>query len=140
MRIWLARREHFDLDAAMWWIPRSKSGKPRTVPLHEVALRELRAFAKVEPEAVRIFTMKTPESLTYHFRDIRSRAGIDTDLAKGQRGLGLHDLRRTAATRATQAGVLLPTVMFVLGHSGLGATDHYVVVTAEHARAFADAL
>lgn len=128
-----ARFEHFDAPARTWWLPDTKSGKPRTLPLPQLVLDEVwrlqtaRGAGPKDP----LFLGKV-HCLSARFVRLRDRAGLED--------LGLHDLRRTAATRAITAGVPLPTVMSVLGHTSLASTSRYVAITAEHSRAFAEAL
>lgn len=129
-----AQFEHFDLDGATWWLPHTKSGKPRTLPLPEVAITEVRRL-RDERRARgcdRLFPGVDVGALGARFRRLRNRAGLEN--------IGLHDLRRTAATRAVVAGVPLPTVMSVLGHSNLASTARYLAITAEHSRPFAEAM
>lgn len=47
----------------------------------------------------------------------------------------LYDLRHTFATRLAQAGIDLPTIAAILGHSCLGVVQRYIHVTESHQRA-----
>lgn len=126
-----ARFGDFDLEAMSWHLPRTKNGKPRTLPLTPTVLREVQAL-RAEADGEQLFTCKTPSALSQRMMRIRDRAGV-TDI-------GLHDLRRSAATRAIVAGVPLTTVLNVLGHSNLKTAHRYLAITAEHTRAFAEAM
>jgi site-specific recombinase XerD len=57
----------------------------------------------------------------------KRRAGI-------QRGHGIHTLRHSFATHLMEAGVDLPTVQRLLGHTSLATTAKYLHVTTKHLR------
>jgi len=57
----------------------------------------------------------------------KRRAGI-------QRGHGIHTLRHSFATHLMEAGVDLPTVQRLLGHTSLATTAKYLHVTSKHLR------
>ena len=57
----------------------------------------------------------------------KRRAGI-------QRGHGIHTLRHSFATHLMEAGVDLPTLQRLLGHTSLATTAKYLHVTSKHLR------
>jgi site-specific recombinase XerD len=61
------------------------------------------------------------------FYTLKQRAGIE-------RGCGIHCLRHSFATHLMEAGVDLPTVQRLLGHTRLATTAKYLHVTARHLR------
>ena len=63
----------------------------------------------------------------------KQRAGI-------QRGHGIHTLRHSFATHLMEAGVDLPTLQRLLGHTALSTTAKYLHVTNKHLRSIASPL
>jgi site-specific recombinase XerD len=59
------------------------------------------------------------------FYKAKRRAGI-------QRGHGIHCLRHSFATHLMEAGVPLPTIQRLMGHSSLNTTAKYLHVTSKH--------
>lgn len=107
-----------DLDAAVWTIPDTKSGKPVTLPL----VPEVVAILKSRPRVSEyVFPgrhghghLKDPMRA---WRSILQRAGLTN--------LRLHDLRRTFGSWQAAAGVSLPIIGKSLGHTSLAATEVY---------------
>ncbi len=107
-----------DLAAGSLVVRRSKAKRPRTVPLTSRALSALRDL-----DAARVAVRAFGEDPV--FSDLRGKAGADrlykgfVRAAKkaGFPGLVFHDLRHGFASRLVRAGVDLPTVGRLLGHS-----------------------
>lgn len=93
---------------------RTKSGRPRVVPLPAEAL----AIAQRLPLPI------SDPMLRVHFE--RARARIQRP------DLHFHDLRHTYASWLVQAGAPLTAVRDLLGHSNLGVTSRYAHLGAEH--------
>lgn len=96
---------------------RTKSGKPRTVPM--------------PPEAARIASKRLPWELTVDelrnaFEDAREAAGLPT--------VRFHDLRHTYASWLIQDGASLRTVQELLGHTTPQITARYSHLADEHLR------
>lgn len=127
-----ALHEDIDIRAATWVIPNSKSGRPRIVPLSDLALgvvRELQAI-RVNPY---LFPSRNGRSHMSRpgkrYAELLARAGIE--------GLRMHDLRRTFATWAVQADERDSTihdVSRVLGHSSVKVTERYVATSPRCSR------
>jgi len=111
--------EHIDLQARTAFLPDTKNGESRTVPLSTVAVQVLAGLPRhisgmVIP--VRFFTLDAAFK-----RGVR-RAGLD--------GVRFHDLRRTAITRMAEK---LPNVIelaAVSGHKSLMVLKQYYRPTA----------
>lgn len=82
------RWEHVDLRACTAYLPHTKNGSSRTVPLSTRALSALRSLPRhIEG---RVFRLK-PDSVSQAFDRACQRAGLD--------GLHFHDLRHEATSR-----------------------------------------
>lgn len=113
------RWEHIDLLNRTAFLPDTKNGEPRTVPLSSAAIQVLAALPRHIGGAVfpvKFFTLDAAFK-----RGIR-RAGLD--------GVRFHDLRRTAITRMAEK---LPNVIelaAVSGHKSLMVLKRYYRPTA----------
>jgi integrase len=113
------RWEHIDLQARSAFLPDTKNGETRTVPLSTAAVQVLVEMPKhisgvVIP--VNFFTLDAA------FKRARKRAGLDD--------VWFHDLRRTAITRMAEK---LPNVIelaAVSGHKSLMVLKRYYRPTA----------
>jgi len=106
------RPENFRSGAV--YLPDSKSGKPRSVPLPP----EL--DPKKFPYGIH------PTALSKGFQAARSRAKLPD--------IRFHDLRRTYATWLLQGGAGLSEVRDLLGHSNISMTSRYMGSSIEHLR------
>ena len=93
----------------------SKSGQPRSVPLHP------------ELDPAKFPYGLDGNALTRGFAKARSRARLE--------GVWLHDLRRTFGTWALQAGVDLAAIRDLLGHSSIVMTSRYLGASASDLKA-----
>ncbi|MBI4916899.1 MAG: site-specific integrase [Acidobacteria bacterium] len=123
-----ARWRDVSLKDALWRIPAEsmKAGRPLEVPLAPAAVAILREREQhAAPGAVWIFP--APGTTSGHTNGPRAgwvRVLTSAKLAE----VTQHDLRRTFATYALEAGVPLPHIAAVLGHTPVGG------VTAVYAR------
>jgi len=102
---------------------RSKSGRPRVVPMPAEAARIAHRRVPFEMGA---------SLLTKRFRAAREAAGLPQ--------LRLHDLRHAFGTWLAEAGADGPTIRDVMGHSSLTVTSRYLQSAAEGARLAVDRL
>jgi integrase len=110
-----------DLQNGWWEIPRSKTKNDRahSVPLNGVAIQILKRLEKLNGADGWLFPTRMGKQLRV---DSLSKA-----IGNNRRVFGIdhftpHDLRRTAATRMTAAGVPRDTVGKILNHTELGVT------------------
>jgi len=108
-------------------IEESKSGKARKIPMNDVVYNSLHDLPRT-PE----FVFFNPETGN-HIKDIKTafRAACRRAEIKGVR---LHDLRHTAASKMIEAGVDLVTVSKILGHSSIQMTMRYAHPSPENMR------
>lgn len=114
------RWEYVDLDRRSLYVPLSKSGKPRNIPLSIQAVEMIRQLPQwngcpyVIPNPT---TLKPYVSLYVAWHNARKRAGLGE--------VRIHDLRHTAASMLVQANVPIYTVSKILGHTQLKTTERY---------------
>lgn len=113
-----ARWEHVDLDRRSLFVPTSKTGRSRHVPLAQAAVDVIAAL----PRGVFLFPSpadprKPLGSIKHGFQTARAAAGL-TDLR-------IHDLRHSAASFMVNSGVDLFAVGKVLGHANVASTSRY---------------
>ena len=117
----------------------TKAGKSRLVPINEAARDALgRRFRFIEeryPDSPWVFCGLEGErirSVKSSFRHALASAGIA--------GVRFHDLRHTCGSWLAQAGVPMPHVAAVLGHSTVRMTERYAHLAPANARAAVDLL
>ena len=100
-----ARWEHLDVERRLLYLPMTKNGHPRHVPLSDQALAAIEACRDLDP--IRIFpTSATAVRLAWD--RLTKRAGIDD--------LHFHDLRHEAISRFFELGLTVPEVASISGH------------------------
>jgi len=117
--------ENVDFLRGYILIEKSKSGKPRKVPMNGavssalMGIPHVAEFVFYNPE-----TKKAIQDIKTAFAAACRRAEIS--------GLRLHDLRHTAATKMIEAGVDIVTVSKILGHASIQMTMRYAHPTPEN--------
>ena len=115
-------------------LERTKSGKPRTIPLMEDAVR---ALIELEPNTAKrtgpVFRLDG-SSVRKAFDKALKRAGIPKGSDPASR-VSFHTLRHTAASWLTIRGASLRTVQDVLGHATPAQTARYSHLGVAHIRA-----
>lgn len=120
-----ARFDEFQLELRQWCISgtKMKNGHSAVIPLSDGTLevvRELRTLT----DGPWLFPGQKPDTHmsppTKVFKRICARAGIS--------GLRPHDLRRSFATLALEAGVPLPEIAKLLSHRSMASINRYAVV------------
>jgi len=113
-----------NLRTAQVYIARSKSGKPRHVPLNPEGLTHFRALVAGKTGEEFVFTKAdgTPWGKNHHVRSFKEACSR----AKIRPAVAFHELRHTYASHLAQAGVDLLTISKLLGHADTRITSkHY---------------
>jgi len=108
-------------------IPKSKNGKPRTIPLSSVAKDTCAELLADESTSDYVFA--NPDT-SMPFTDIGKLFARACDDA-GIEDLTFHDLRHTFASRLREAGVDAITRRDLLGHSTVQMSDYYTHSSTE---------
>ena len=108
MELCAARKEEFDLSAAVWNLPPAKTGKPISIPLPPIAVEWLnRLFELSGPSGWLLPARKMQHRMVPHIHE----GTIGTALGKVKRlmpdvsAFTVHDLRRTARTLMAEIGI-----------------------------------
>lgn len=116
-----AVRGDVDLDRGHWLIPRSKAGRPRTIPLTSRAHRALSLQTwqrRWDASSQRLWSLSR--------RQLWGAWGKARTSVAGCERLRLHDLRHSFATRLHQKGAPIYTISQLLGHSSVKTTERYL--------------
>lgn len=116
--------EHVDLEKHTIYVQKSKSGKPRVVPLSHRAAIALHLLKKTSGPVF------GPISFKRAWGTALRRAGIS--------GLRFHDLRHTAASRWAERGADVYTIAALLGHYCIQTTMRYTHTSLDRMRAFVE--
>jgi integrase len=114
------RWENIDLDNRVAFLPDTKTGKARKVPLSSRAIATLRALPRSLNGRV---LATTSEGLKCAFERARKRAGMEH--------FNFHDLRHEAASRLFERGWNVMEVAAVTGHADLQSLKRYTNLRAE---------
>jgi len=115
-----AKWRDIDLAARQWFIPLTKNGESRTIPLTRRCVRTLRLLKK---GGERVFDL-TREAVKCSWRRIIKRSGIED--------LNFHDLRHEAISRFFERGLSVPEVSLISGHKDARMLFRYTHMTAAH--------
>lgn len=107
-----------DLDRRTLFVPTSKTGRSRHVPLAQAAVDVLSDLPKGE------FLFPNPRDPKKHLTTIKHGWQTARDVARLP-GLRIHDLRHSAASFMVNSGVDLYSVGVVLGHANVASTARY---------------
>ncbi len=113
-----ARWANVDLDRRTLFVPTSKTGRSRYVPLAQAALDVIAGLKRGE------FLFPNPRDATKHLTTIKHGWHAARDAA-GLPDLRIHDLRHSAASFMVNSGVDLFAVGKVLGHANVASTARY---------------
>ena len=109
-----------NVEKAVLRVAKSKSGKPREIPMNQILVN---LFRSMERTGDRVFPV---DSIKKSWTAALKRAGI-TDLR-------FHDLRHEFASQLVMDGENLKCVQELLGHSSLRVTQRYAHLDEDHKR------
>jgi integrase len=115
-----AQWQHIDLDRRVWFIPTSKTGKSRHVPLSQPAIaiiNQLDRWNSCDWLLPNPATKKPYTDIKHPWETARAAAGLPD--------LHIHDLRHSAASYMINAGIDLFAVGRILGHADHQSTMRY---------------
>ena len=115
-----AEWRHVDLERRAWFIPTTKTGKPRYVPLSQAAMDVIEALPRWDG-----CPWLLPNPATLHFYQDIKKPWQNVHAAAGLGDLRIHDLRHSAASFMINAGVDLFAVGKILGHADHQSTMRY---------------
>jgi len=115
-----------ELERAIAYVPTSKNGQPRALPLVPIVLEELKRFASDRAEAL-LFPGKSRTSSPRHFENAWWHALERAEI----KGFRFHDLRHTCASYLAQNGASLLEIADVMGHRQLAMVKRYAHLTTD---------
>ncbi|WP_406852571.1 tyrosine-type recombinase/integrase [Brevundimonas sp. BH3] len=115
-----AKWENIDLARRSWFIPTTKTGKPRHVPLSQAAIDIIESLPRFKDCP---WLVPNPDTLK-PFVSIKNAWAYAIKTANLP-GLRIHDLRHSAASFMVNSGVDLFAVGKVLGHASYQSTQRY---------------
>ncbi|SHF71300.1 Site-specific recombinase XerC [Kaistia soli DSM 19436] len=107
------RWDHLDLEQGLAYLPITKIGSARAVPLTPVAIALLAGVMRVEE---RVFPVSA-DAVRHAWARLRKRAGLD--------GLRFHDLRHEAVSRFFEIGLSAQEVALISGHRDMRMLARY---------------
>jgi integrase len=113
-----ARWANVDLDRRTLFVPTSKTGRSRYVPLAQAAIDVIASLPRGT------FLFPNPRDTTKHLTTIKHAWHTVRDAA-GLPDLRIHDLRHSAASFMVNSGVDLFAVGKVLGHANVASSARY---------------
>ena len=136
--VFTIRKENVHLSKRYLFVPFGKTNfRRRNVPLTDRSVEVLkRRMAGCKSEYLFPHRLHSDKSMT-DFHQVHHQAVKTANIRPTFR---LYDLRHTFGSRMAMAGVDLPTLQELMGHSTITTTLRYVHPTPEHKRAAVDQL
>lgn len=134
-----ARWEHINLERKLWFIPHSKSGYARHVPLNSESIKVISDLKRKLPDILCQPGLLENPWLIPNWRTGKPFRTIfhAWDTARKQAGLGdvrIHDLRHSFASALVNQGVPIYDVQKLLGHSDVKTTERYAHLSIDRLR------
>lgn len=126
------RWENVDFQRGLLWFKESKTGE-RTIPIGAPALQLLSELPRLEESPFVLAGLKADGHFVALHRPwarIRELAGLD--------GVRLHDLRHSFASVGAGAGLSLPVIGKLLGHTQAATTQRYAHLSTDPLQQAAD--
>lgn len=120
--------EHINLTSRDIYVPISKSGKARHIPMNDVMYMLLTKLSEsgTDPQG-HVLNRLHPDYISHRFIRKCKKLGIN--------GCRFHDLRHTFASYLVMAGVNIHVVSKWLGHATIGMTEkHYTHLSPDYQR------
>jgi integrase len=119
------RWEQVDLANRVMRIPRTKNGRPLSLPLNATALKTLKALDEAKtPESLYVFAHKSGPKAGEPVQDVKNGFHAALELA-GIEDFTWHDLRHTFASWLMMRGASLRSLAELLGHQSMKMTMRY---------------
>jgi integrase len=115
------RWEHVDLTGRKLYVPTSKTGRSRYVPLAQAAVILIEGMPKAEGA---VYLFPSPKAAGKHLTTIKHGWQTAREAA-GLPSLRIHDLRHSAASFMANSGVDLFAIGKVLGHASYQSSQRY---------------
>jgi integrase len=126
-----------DMERETLWFGRTKTGEPRTVPMHPRVLAALKAMKLGAPtEHVFLSARGRAYSDTRDYKvpggNPLRKAHETTCRRAGIQNFTVHDWRHHWASWCVMSGIDLPTIQRMGGWAGLRMVERYVAVSTDH--------
>lgn len=115
--------EHIDFASRTTFIPVTKNGHSRTIPLTSEAINILQEVRAMKADNKFVFSGVTGNAADHVWNRIMQRAQIEN--------LHFHDLRHEAITRFFERGLSVPEVALISGHRDFRMLFRYTHLKAE---------
>lgn len=122
-------RANVNIEKRTIYLPDTKNGEPRTVPLSTRALNAINAL----PTSIngRLFGVKSGSIRSAYLIAVQNAQATRPDSVTFLRGLRFHDLRHEAVTRLFEKGLNPIEVGMVSGHKTLSMLQRYTHLRSE---------
>lgn len=111
--------EHVDLKRKVAFLPLTKNGEARNVPLSDLAISVIEGIPR---NGTKLFDI-TPNAFRLAWERLRSKAGTPN--------VRFHDFRHEAVSRFFEKGLQIPEVSLISGHKDMRMLARYTHLKAE---------
>jgi integrase len=125
----MLRWRDVDVPHKLMRLPKTKNGKPHTIPLNDDALDVFHNLPHTDP---RVFPGLTGNQVGIALKTMAMKAGVDD--------FHFHDLRHTFGSYLAMSGVHPRTIQTLMGHESLRTTQKYMHLHDDYSRAAVEKL